>query len=50
MAFCDVILAALLVQNKGLGNQNTEEKEQGKRSLCIGQRVLERDVGLSRGT
>lgn len=46
MAFYDVILAALLVQNKGLENQNIEEKEWGKTSFYICERVLERDVGL----
>lgn len=49
MAFYNMILAALLVQNKGLGAQKTEEKEWEKKSFYIGQRLLERDVGLSRG-
>lgn len=46
MAFYDVLLATLLVQNKGLENQNTEETEQGNRSFSLVE-GFKRDIGLS---
>lgn len=53
MSFCFVVLTVLLVQNKGMGNQNTkgnEQEDRGKKNIFIFvKRVLEKDVGLIRG-